>query len=202
MNLLWLSTSNDYNFDFSKKCRLKTCKLNIFRLIDPIFPYSSSLTLFRPLMIFDHPNWPQITLNLNSSQNFESKHMYFVYILTKIYRLTKISPRFDRFDLWWPLKGHDIDIFGISRKNAIHWYVFHQDLSVFSSKSQFRSISGLLTSIWPLKGQNSTKPRADLKSSLFFLTTSGVKSGDSLWVIFQASALFIECFRKILDSSS
>ena len=35
-NLLWLSTSNDYNFDFSKKCRLKTCKLNIFRLIGPI----------------------------------------------------------------------------------------------------------------------------------------------------------------------
>ena len=100
-NLPWLSTSNDYNFDFSKKCRFKTCILNIFRLIDPIFPYSSSLTIFRPLMIFDHSNWPWITSNLNYSQNFELKHMYLVYILTKRPNLTRIRRIWPKFDLWW-----------------------------------------------------------------------------------------------------
>ena len=86
-----------------------------------------------------------------------------------------IDPIWPLFDLWWPRKGHDIDIFGISRKYAFQMYVFHQDLIVFSLKSQFRSISGHLTSIWPLKGQNSTKPRAEMKSSSLFLTTSGFK---------------------------
>ena len=61
-------------------------------------------------------------------------------VFYKIQISVDIDPIWHHFDLWWPRKGHDIHIFGISRKNTFQWYVFYQDARVFSIKSKFRSI--------------------------------------------------------------
>ena len=50
---------------------------------------------------------------------------------------------------------------------------------------------GFQPSIWPLKSQNLTKPRSNMKSLSLFLTTLRLKSHDFLWFIIQASALSI-----------
>ena len=69
------------------------CIFDIFRPTGPIWPL---LDGFDPSLTFDDPDWPWKILNLNSWENFESKHMYIGYISTNPPDLTLIR----RF---WPL---------------------------------------------------------------------------------------------------
>ena len=67
------------------------CIFDIFRPTGPIWPLFDG---FDPSLTSDDPNWPWKILNLNSWENFESKHMYIGYISTNPPDLTLIR-RFD-----------------------------------------------------------------------------------------------------------
>ena len=81
------------------------CILNIFRLIHPIWPLFDG---FNPSLTSDDPFWPWKILKLNSPENFESKHMYIVYNPAHPPDLTLTKGFWPRFDLWWPLTGHNL----------------------------------------------------------------------------------------------
>ena len=72
------------------------CIFDIFRPTGPIWPL---LDRFDPSLTSDDPDWPWKILNLNSWENFESKHMYIGYISTNPPDLTLIR-RF--WPYFWP----------------------------------------------------------------------------------------------------
>ena len=109
LKLFWISILDKI---FSRNI----CIVDIFRPTGPIWPL---LDGFDPSLTSDDPNWPWKILNLNSWENFESKHMYIEYISTNSPDLTLISRFWPKFDLKWPWTGHDIYKFGISKKFPI-----------------------------------------------------------------------------------
>ena len=90
--------------------------------------------------------WPQLTskiLNLNSWENFESKHMYIEYISTNPPDLAPIWRVWPKFDLWWPqLTLKNIE-FEFLRKFWVESYVY---LIYFD---QFGGFNHNLTLVWP-----------------------------------------------------
>ena len=76
-------TSNNFEFDFFTKFWGETYVYCIYCDLSTQFDLNSTvLTEIWPLMTFGDLIWPQIISNLNSSQNFESKHMNLEYIST------------------------------------------------------------------------------------------------------------------------
>ena len=93
----------------------KSQKLMIFYLFEHRYK-SKSLTS-------DDPNWPRKILNLNSGENFESKHMYIRYISTSPADLTLIR----RFDL--SLTSVDLSV-----GHGLHRIEISKQIPIFSSK--------------------------------------------------------------------
>ena len=96
-DFLWPNLiSNNFEFQFPTKFWVKTYVYWIY------FDQPGQLDGFDPSLTSDDPNWPWKILNLNSWENFESKHMYIGYISTNPPDLTLIrrfDPSLTSFDL-------------------------------------------------------------------------------------------------------